>query len=111
MLLGSMIGAAMEIELARQEWTTSLRRVEHAAADHAAYERRLREVEIVTAELRRRIGLTFTLQELADVYDGADPWVLDALDDELLDDVPAETATVADAAFALYARRASDYVP
>jgi len=41
-LLGSMIGASMEIELARQEWTTSLRRVERAAADRPAYEQRQR---------------------------------------------------------------------
>jgi hypothetical protein len=111
MLRHSMIRASVEIELARQEWAEGLRRVERASADRAAYSRLLLEIEIVTAALRRRIGQTFTLAELAEIYDGADRWALDALNDALAEDAPGETATVSDAAFALYSRRAYDYVP
>ena len=106
-----MIGRGVEIELARQEWEEGRRRVASAASDAAAYERLVLQVEIVAAELRRRIGQTFTLQELADAYDGADRWALEALYNALDEDAPAETSTVADAAFAQYARRAYDYAP
>ena len=40
--------------------------------DPARHRRLLAQVEIVIGELRRRVGQTFTLAELADVYDGAD---------------------------------------
>lgn len=106
-----MIVPAVEIELARQEWEQGRRGVERAASDPIAYERLVLQVEIVTAELRRRIGQVFTLEELAEIYDGADRWALEALYNALDEDTPAETSVVADAAFAHYARRASDYVP
>jgi hypothetical protein len=66
----------------------------------------------VTAELRRRVGQTYTLQQLADAYAGAEAWTLDAV--EAADSDPGlerEVALVTDAAFRLYARGASDYRP
>ena len=52
------------------------------------------------AELRRRLGQTFTLAELADVYDGALDWARDSLYDALPEDAPPpDTSTVTDAAF------------
>ena len=105
-----MIGSGMEIELARQEWEHGRRRVESTASDPAAHERLLLQVDIVTAELRRRIGQTFTVSELVELYTGADRWALEALD-RVLDQAPAEVSTVAGAAFAHYARRAYDYAP
>ena len=63
-------------------------------------------------ELRRRIGQTFTLDELAEAYDGADGWVRDLLDDAEPDDAPvSEPGTITDAAFHHYARGALDYRP
>ncbi|HZQ15350.1 MAG TPA: hypothetical protein VFA82_01125, partial [Gaiellaceae bacterium] len=66
---------------------------------------------VVTDELRRRVGQTFTLAELADAYDGADDWARELLDERVPDEVPHEPGTVADAAFHAYARGASDYRP
>jgi hypothetical protein len=106
-----MIRAPVEIELARLEWEQGRRRVESAASDPALYDRLSLKVEILTAELRRRMGQTFTLEQLAEAYHGADRWALEALHRALPDETPSDTSTVADAAFSLYARRALDYVP
>ena len=100
------------MQLARQHWEDGRRRVERLRSDPDAYARLYAQVELVARELRRRIGLTYTLEDLARVYDGADDWARDVLDDARDEDAPPpETATIADAAFHLYARGASDYVP
>ena len=98
--------------LARQQWEDGRRRIERARSDPEEYARLAAQVELVASELRRRVGQTFTLAELAGAYDGADDWARDVLEDAREDDAPPpETATVADAAFHLYARGASDYAP
>ena len=98
----------MEVELARQQWRDGLRRVE-SSPDSA---RLIEQVDIVASGLRRRIGQVFTLAELADAYDGADDWARSLLDD-VDPEAPlvSEPGTVADAAFHLYARGATDYRP
>jgi hypothetical protein len=54
----------------------------------------------------------FTLDELAQAYDGADEWARTLLDEvEPEAPVAAEPGTLADAAFHAYARGASDYIP
>jgi len=103
----------VDVELARQQWEDGLRRIERSRSNPDEYRRLNAQVEVVAAELRRRVGGTFTLAELVRAYDRADDWARvvlhDARDDE---DAPLpETATVADAAFHLYARGASDYAP
>jgi hypothetical protein len=104
---------AVELEVARHQWDDGRRRVEAARrGDRRRYDELVREVDIVLAALRGRVGQTFTLAELAEVYDGADTWVGDLLDDADPDGKPAtEIGTVADAAFHHYARGASDYRP
>ena len=102
----------MEVELARRQWADGNRRLEESRDDPARHRRLLAQVEIVIGELRRRVGQTFTLAELADVYDGADEWARNAIDEA--DDEPGavhEASTVNDAAFHAYARGASDYTP
>jgi hypothetical protein len=107
-----MIRAALDVTLARQYWEEGRRRIERARADPAAYVRLSAQVELVASELRRRVGQTFTLAELARAYDRADDWARDALDDAREKDAPPpDTATIADAAFYLFARGASDYTP
>jgi hypothetical protein len=102
----------LDVQLARQQWEDGRRRIERLRADPEAYARLAAQVELVAAELRRRVGLTYTLDELARAYDDADDWARDVLDDARENDAPPpETATIADAAFHLYARGASDYVP
>jgi hypothetical protein len=102
----------LDVQLARQHWDEGRRRVERMRSDPDAYARVYAQVELVAAELRHRVGLTYTLEDLARVYDGADDWARDVLDDARDEDAPPpETATITDAAFHLYARGASDYAP
>lgn len=102
----------MDLELARQQWADGSRRVESARGDGLRYRRLLREMDAIVRELRRRVGQTFTLVELAAAYAGADRWASEAIeeaDDE--ERAALEPATVADAAFHVYSRGASDYAP
>jgi len=99
----------VELELARQQWADGNRRVEQARGDRA---RLLAEVDAVSRVLRQQLGQTFTLQELADAYEGADRWAREALDDVDPDGRPAlDAASAMDAAFHLYARGAIDFEP
>jgi hypothetical protein len=100
-----------DVHLARHQWEEGRRAVERARADSGAYARLNRRIDVVTAELTRRIGQNFTLAELASVYDSADRWVLESIDDALPDESPGPVSTAADAAFDQYSRRASDYSP
>ena len=96
------------VEHARQEWAESHRRLQ-AEANSA---RLLEQVEAVTAELRRRLGETFTLAELADAYAGAERWSRDVVAE--LSPPPDWLRTLAlveGAAFHRYARGAVDYAP
>jgi hypothetical protein len=103
---------AVDVDLARQHWEDGSRRVERARSDPAEYARLTAQVDLLAAALRRRIGSTFTLDELARVYDTADDWAAEILHEARDDDAPVpQTAAVADAAFHLYARGASDYTP
>jgi hypothetical protein len=110
-LRGLMIGAVVEIELARYQWDEGRRALERSRGDRVRYRQLTREVEIVTAALTRRIGQVFTLGELAAVYETADRWVLEAIHEAFPERAPREAATVADAAFDASSRRASDYTP
>jgi hypothetical protein len=102
----------VDVELARQHWLDGTRRVEGARGDRGRHARLLGGVDLVVDGLRRRIGQTFTLAELAAAYDGADDWVRELLDEHEPDGrVPSEPGTVADAAFHTYARGAVDYRP
>lgn len=95
----------MDVDLARQQWQNGERRV---AANPALGG----QVDLVLAELRKRVGQTFTLSELVAAYDVADDWARDAIDLADPDAPPAlEASTVTDAAFHRYARGATDYVP
>ena len=96
----------------RQHWQEGSRRVEQARRDPERFARLHAQVELVTAELRRRVGQTFTLAELARAYETADDWARAVLDDAAPEDgPPPEAAIAADAAFHQYARGATDYAP
>jgi hypothetical protein len=102
----------MDVEVARQQWNDGQRRIDEARrGDARRYAELSGQVELVLAELRARVGQTFTLADLADAYDGADRWVRDVLDAADPDAAPTEAGTVADAAFHSYARGAADYRP
>src|ERR1700733_5352739 len=59
----------MDLELARQIWDDGNRRVEGVRQDRRRRRWLLRHRDLVIGGLRRRIGQTFTLAELADAYD------------------------------------------
>jgi hypothetical protein len=102
----------MDVELARQQWQDGSRRIERTAGDRARHQRLLAQVDVVAGGLRQRVGQVFTLEELASAYDGADEWARALLDEADPDSAPAgEPGTIADAAFHIYARGATDYRP
>ena len=107
-----MIRHLMDVELARQQWEDGRRRVEQSPPGSAESRRLAGEIELVVAQLRRRIGQTFTLAQLAEAYDNAGEWARDVLYDARPEGAPPpDAATVTDAAFQLYARGAIDYSP
>ncbi|HVD49969.1 MAG TPA: hypothetical protein VNB50_08120 [Gaiellaceae bacterium] len=100
------------LETTRREWEEGNQRLQAAASDRSLHERLLAEVELVLDELRRRVGQSFTLEELAGAYGESDRWVLEALaEHEPAPGWPARATTAQDAAFYLYARGAVDYRP
>jgi hypothetical protein len=100
------------LETTRREWEEGNRRLQAAASDPTLYTRLLEEVGIVIEQLRRRVGQTFTLDELAAAYGDADRWVQEALiEAEPAPGWPARSTTAQDAAFHLYSRGAVDYRP
>ena len=100
------------LDATRREWEEGNRRLEARASEPALYRQLLAEVEVVVDELRRRVGQTFTLAELADAYTDSDRWVQEALEENhAAPGWPARSTTVQDAAFHVYSRGATDYRP
>ena len=100
------------LESTRHEWEEGNRRLQAAAGDRTLYGRLLDEVDLVLEQLRRRVGQSFTLDELASAYGDADRWVQEALmEAEPAPGWPARSTTVQDTAFYLYSRGAVDYRP
>jgi hypothetical protein len=102
------------LQAARHQWDEGLRRLDAEGEDTARSRHLWILIEEVVAELRRRVGQTFTLAELADAYEGSEDWVRDIV----VRATPAkaraglkDSALVQDAAFARYARGATDYRP
>jgi hypothetical protein len=105
---------AARIDSARHQWEEGRRRLDAVGVETARARHLRLLVDAVTDELRRRVGQTFTLAELADAYAGSEQWarevVADATPSRPRADI-RDTALVLDAAFALYARGAVDYSP
>ena len=70
------------------------------------------QLEVVTSELRKRVGATFTLSELAAEYGRADAWARDAVAERAAHPGWLRTLSIVEgAAFLLYSRGAVDYEP
>jgi hypothetical protein len=65
-----------------------------------------RSVETVVDELRKRLGSSFVLDELADLYGEGTDWATELA---ARHGASTDAATVVDAAFARYAREASNF--
>lgn len=107
-------GSAVSVDVARHQWEDGLRRIELAAREEPRYQHLSLLVDAVVDELRRRIGQTYSLEELASVYRGSEDWIRDVVRDAAPPKAQAgirDVALVQDAAFARYARGATDYRP
>ncbi|MGH2972856.1 MAG: hypothetical protein ACRDNM_11220 [Gaiellaceae bacterium] len=98
------------LELVRHEWADGSRRLEDERGDRNRYRRLLDQVGVVNDELRRRVGGTFTLAELAAAYRDADAWARQAVADRAPGPGwPRDLSLVLAAAFHAYQRGAADY--
>lgn len=101
-----------EVESARREWGEGHRRLLDEAREPQARERLLTQVDEVVAELRRRVGGTYTLAELAEAYAGAERWTRAVVSERApAPGWPRTLSLVEAAAFHVYARGAQDYEP
>jgi hypothetical protein len=97
------------LETALHHWQDGERRLAQAPpAQRRALER---VIERITSELRWRLGSSFALDELVELYDQSPAWSLGLA----LQVAPAEPLAwelwVSDAAFYRHMRRARDYPP
>ena len=100
---------AVAVRLARSQWAEGSRRFDEAVK---ADRRLLDASDAVSDELRRRVGQTFTLEELAAAYETAERWAYEAVADHAaFPGWPRRLTDVLDAAFHLYALGATDYAP
>ena len=100
-----------DLQSARLEWEHSYRDLAEAARDPVLEERVRMQLDAVTTELRRRVGGTYTLGELADEYVVADRWAREVLAEQAAPGWPRTLTLIEGAAFHLYARGAVDYTP
>jgi hypothetical protein len=101
-----------EVESARRDWEDGHRRLHEQARRSEQPERLLAQVDAVTGELRRRVGGTFTLSELAAAYARAEEWTRAVVAEESpAPGWPRTLSLVEAAAFHEYARGAQDYEP
>jgi hypothetical protein len=102
----------VEVELARRQWEEGSERFDEHVRNEGREESFLDALEAITDELRRRVGQTFTLAELAREYARADDWARSAVSEHAyFPGWPRYLTTIQDAAFHLYARGATDYAP
>ncbi|HWK29344.1 MAG TPA: hypothetical protein VNS09_22465 [Solirubrobacter sp.] len=98
----------MSYETAQEQWQAGVRRLDEAPpAQQATLERVTRAIH---GELRRRLGGTFTLDELSDLYDEGTDWCTDLAVQVAPEEPYAwDARLVADAAFGRYQRAATDF--
>ena len=104
---------AQSVEHVRQEWDAANETLQRLASrDRVRHDRVLAQVELATDELRKRVGETFTLAELARAYRDADRWIRPVIAERAPTPGWAQDlALVQDVAFHLYQRGAIDYLP
>jgi hypothetical protein len=98
----------MSFDTAIHQWREGERRLDEAPAAHRPALERV--TGAIHRELRRRLGGSFTTEELADLYDAGTDWTLD-LAASIAPGAPWawDARIVADAAFARYVREATDF--
>lgn len=100
------------VSAVRHAWEEGNRRFELEARDTRRTDTLYQQRDVVLEELRRRLGSTFTLAELADAYQGAERWLAEVVEERAPSQGWARTVTVSgDSAFHLFSRQAQDYAP
>ncbi len=103
---------AADVESARRDWEDGYRRLVAGTSDPVGSDRVYRQVDAIVAELRKRVGATFTLAQLADAYAVSEQWLQETVAERApVPDWPRTITVAGDAAFHLYARGAVDYTP
>ena len=97
----------MTFETAFFNWQQGERRLRQAPAEQRAVLERV--TERLVDELRRRLGSTFTSEELARLYGRGTDWCLPVAASAAPDAPWAWDADLADAAFGRYVRDAVDF--
>jgi hypothetical protein len=97
-------GMAYSLDNALFQWREGERRVADSTEPVRADLERA--VAAVVDELRKRLGSSFVLDELADMYGEGTDWATELADRR---GASTDAAIVVDAAFARYAREASNY--
>ena len=101
----------MAVDLVQQEWEEGNRRLEAERGDRRRYETLLRQVEIVTEELRKQVGQTYSLAELAGAYRDSERWAREVVGERVPSaGWPRDLSLVLAAAFHAYQRGATDYL-
>ena len=101
-----------DVASARFEWEEAGRRVDDALRDPARSEGLAAQLELLTRELRKRVGGVYTMSELSAEYRRADVWARDAVAEHAPSPGwPATLALVQAAAFHAVSQGAVDYAP
>jgi hypothetical protein len=99
-----------EVENAVLQWEEGYRRLEELRSRPTVYRALGRGVVAVQDELRKRLGSSFSVSELASLYRAGTDWTLDLAMSARPEDLDGWDPTVAaDAAFYLYMREAADF--
>jgi hypothetical protein len=102
--------AGPEVENAVLQWEEGYRRLEELRSRPAVYRALGRGVVSVQDELRKRLGSSFSVSELAGVYRDGTDWTLELAMRARPEDLESwDPAIAADAAFYLYMREAADF--
>lgn len=104
----------MSLESIRYQWDEGCRRLAKEGVDTARSRHLAILVDAVIDELRRRLGQTYSLAEIAEVYSGSEDWVRDVIVRSAEPRFRAgirDASLIQDAAFGQYARGAVDYSP
>jgi len=100
------------VESARRDWEDAYERLKEAARDPQRANALHVQLDVVTEELRKRVGGTYTLGELAAEYRHADAWARDAVAEKAPTPGWVSALSIVEgAAFLLYSRGAVDYEP
>jgi hypothetical protein len=101
--------SSSSLEVARMQWSEGSRRL--LALDVPARERESYErvVVAIVHELSRRVGQTFTLEQLASAYAESEDWCRDVALRTTARVAAHDLSVVQDAAFDRFSRGASDF--